>query len=121
MSRTIDLEGIRLLIQKHGLNTKSRKRELVYMRYVFYKFIRDNSVYSLGFIGSLFSRDHASVLHGVYEYQALKGYDDFERIKKQVEDELYRCIDGIKSECQNTNELISLVTLENNYYESKND
>ena len=67
------------------LNTKSRKRELVYARAIYYKLARDLTLRSYDSIGKLVSRDHSSVLHGIrlfdtviseYEMEYLKVYKE---------------------------------------------
>ena len=70
------------------LNTKSRKRELVYARAIYFKLARHFTLQSYDSIGKLVSRDHASVLHGIkqfdnviseYEMEYLKVYTDLKR------------------------------------------
>jgi hypothetical protein len=52
------------LINRYGLTTPERNRELVYQRYYVYKELRKYKL-SLKEIGRLFNRDHASVIHGI--------------------------------------------------------
>jgi len=67
------------------LNTRSRKRELVYARAIYFKLARDITKRSYDSIGKLVGRDHASVLYGVklfdtvianYEMEYLKVYKE---------------------------------------------
>lgn len=62
------------LINELGLDTKSRKRELVYARYVFYKELNKHE--SLQRIGDFFNRDHATVLHGIRQYDTFMSFND---------------------------------------------
>lgn len=71
-----------------NLNTKSRKRELVYARSIYFKLARHFTLRSYDSIGKLVSRDHASVLHGIkvfdnviaeYEMEYLKVFTDLKR------------------------------------------
>ena len=48
-----------------NLNTKSRKRELVYARAIYYKLARHFTLQSYNIIGKLVSRDHSSVFYGI--------------------------------------------------------
>ena len=73
------------LIQELKLDTKCRKRELVYTRYVIYKYLRNQNM-SLHIIGKYFKRDHASVLFGLRQYNELNtnNYPDFQAIKNDT-------------------------------------
>lgn len=51
------------LIDRYGLKTPKRTRELVYQRYYIYKELRKYML--LEQIGRLFGKDHATVLHGI--------------------------------------------------------
>ena len=71
------------LIDRYGLKTPERTRELVYQRYFMYKELRKYKL-SLKQIGRLFGKDHATVLHGInmarmFEHMKDKIY--FEYIK----------------------------------------
>ena len=68
-----------------NLNTKSRKRELVYARAIYFKLARHFTLKSYDSIGRLVSKDHSSVLHGIrlfdtviseYEMEYLKVYKE---------------------------------------------
>ena len=71
------------LIDELDLKSKCRKRELVYTRYVLYKYLRKYNM-TLNEIGKMFNRDHASVLFGLRQYDELNSnslYIDFNIIK----------------------------------------
>lgn len=51
------------LIDRYGLKTPKRTRELVYQRYYIYKELRKYMI--LEQIGRLFGKDHATVMHGI--------------------------------------------------------
>ena len=60
-------------LKNQNLDTKSRKRELVYQRFYIYKYLKEeNSHNSLAWIGQEFGRDHATVIHGLREYEKYK-------------------------------------------------
>lgn len=76
-----------------NLNTKSRKRELVYARAIYFKLARHFTLQSYDSIGKLVGRDHATVLHGIkildnviaeYEIEYLKVYTDLKKIIGKV-------------------------------------
>jgi len=46
------------------VRTRTRKREVVIIRHMFYALLRENSSLSLDAIGSVFNVDHATVSHG---------------------------------------------------------
>lgn len=64
----------RIDITKH-----SRKRDLLWPRYCFYRIVKDNfKKVSLTYIGSFVGdKDHASVLHGLRQFEMLNKYEDF--------------------------------------------
>jgi hypothetical protein len=67
----------------------SRKREIVYARFVFFhKMYNGNKNISLAKVGSFVSKDHASVLHGLRQFELLKDYYDFKEILYKIENEL---------------------------------
>jgi hypothetical protein len=51
------------LIERYGLKTPKRNRELVYQRYYIYKELHKFMI--LERIGKLFGKDHATVIHGI--------------------------------------------------------
>lgn len=93
-------------IDSSGINAYTRKREIVYSRYVVYHFLRKLNM-TLTEIGNMFDCsgcngfiDHATVLHGIREYSKLKdgNYSDFEVIRKNVENELHPLINHQSNE-----------------------
>ena len=56
---------------KADITLKNRNRELVYGRAVYYKLCKDLTNHSLSDIGSLISKDHATVLHGLKVFESL--------------------------------------------------
>lgn len=73
------LEKVKYLIERDNLKDKSRKRYLVYKRnYLYYKLRQDG--YSLELIGSLFNKHHATIIHGIDTYKAVKRYKDVKHI-----------------------------------------
>lgn len=78
------------------LSTRSRKREFVYYRYIYYQLCKElipNSTASG--IGRMVNRDHASVLHGLNQFPYIVLYDSdflktYNKIKTTVEVEFDR-------------------------------
>lgn len=64
------------LIERYGLKTPSRKRELVYQRSYLYRQMQYQM--TLQQIGKLFGKDHATVIHGI------KVAKMFEHMKDEV-------------------------------------
>ena len=58
------IENVQDLIEQFDLKKKCRKQEVIYKRYYLYNQLRKAN-YSLGAIGKIFNKDHASVLHGL--------------------------------------------------------
>ncbi len=54
------------------ITQKNRSRELVYGRAVYYKLCKNLTSHSLTEIGSLISKDHATVLHGLKVFETLE-------------------------------------------------
>ncbi len=54
------------------ITKKNRTRELVYGRAVYYKLCKNLTSHSLTEIGSLISKDHATVLHGLKVFESLE-------------------------------------------------
>lgn len=93
----MNLIKITELIERYELNTSSRKREKVYIRSVLYHFLRSNKM-TLDRIGKMFSKNHATILHGLECYNRNKNYSDFKDLIYLIERELeVSCID-IKDE-----------------------
>jgi chromosomal replication initiation ATPase DnaA len=61
------------------IRSKTRKREVVYSRFIYYHLMRYKlkKNYSLTEIGSFLKKDHSSVLHGLKQFDLLINYDDF--------------------------------------------
>jgi len=56
-------------------NPKSRKRELVYARAIYFRLMRDNTVQGLEMIGRPFKKDHACVIHAINKtFEEIKVY-----------------------------------------------
>lgn len=55
----------KLGVSKDLLKSKSRKREIVEARQLFFALLKRDSTYSLASIGKLLNRDHATVLHSL--------------------------------------------------------
>ena len=83
----MNLIKITELIERYELNTSSRKREKVYIRSVLYHFLRNNKM-TLDRIGKMFSKNHATILHGLECYNRNKNYSDFKDLIYLIEREL---------------------------------
>ena len=61
------------------IRSRSRKREIVYSRFIFFHLMRHklNKGYSLTTIGAFLKKDHATVLHGLKQFEYLINYEDF--------------------------------------------
>jgi hypothetical protein len=76
------------LIEEYDLKSSSRKREMVYMRYVIYKYLSENK-YTYTAIAKLFNKkQHGTVLHALKKIDKFmeypKQYPDFHKIKNEV-------------------------------------
>jgi len=75
------------IIEEYDLKSKCRKRELVFMRYVLYKYLRSLGL-SFDSIGKYFNRDHSTVIHGIKEYNLMSEHRyrnlDFDKAKEIV-------------------------------------
>lgn len=77
------------------LKTKSRDRVKVYTRFVYYKICKENiKRISLVSIGKEVKRDHATVMHGLREFDKLKNYPDFYDIYKKCKRNAPMFIEG---------------------------
>lgn len=104
--------------------SKSRKKELVRVRFVCWFFIQKNLNISTQKIGNKFNRNHASVLHGIsvvnFEYET---YEDFRaeikniwlRMKFSVEFEKYDIKENVYREI-----IMNLVTTDINLFKKLN-
>jgi len=70
-----------------NIRSKSRKREIVYSRFIFYRLMR-NKNHSLEKIGSFLDKDHATVIHGLKQFDNLIEYEDFKEQYDKVVNEL---------------------------------
>ena len=113
-SGRVDLEAAEIVVNKHQLNKKTRVREFVYKRAIFFKFMREHSTLSLEQIGKLCGGlDHATVLHGIKVFDMVQDYDDFRHYKNMLHLDLINCLMyDLKTECVYTNEAIALVQME---------
>lgn len=77
---------------KLDITSKSRKRENVYARFIFYNKLRysKEKYYSFQNIADYLNKDHATIIHGLKQYDILKEYDDFKEIINKVENEIER-------------------------------
>ena len=67
-----EIENIRLYIQAECLDGKCRKRGLVDQRSYLYHMLRKEAGMTLVKIGEMFNKDHATIMHGLKSYEALK-------------------------------------------------
>jgi hypothetical protein len=67
------------VILKYEVNTKSRKRDKVYARFVISKYLK-NKGWSLQKIGEELNRDHSSIVYGLKQFELLKKEMDFKHI-----------------------------------------
>lgn len=70
---TEELDKVKDYIQKNGLDKKNRKRELVDKRAYLYKYLTLNTGFSLTSIGEMFNKNHATVIHGLKNFELMKG------------------------------------------------
>jgi hypothetical protein len=73
-TETTKLKVIRQEVEKvceRNIRTKSRKREIVYARVLYYRLCKDLTTHSLSEIGSALKKDHATVLHGLKNYEQM--------------------------------------------------
>jgi hypothetical protein len=61
-------ELLNKVIAKYEVNTKSRKREKVYARYVISRYLR-NKGWTLQKIGGLLNRDHSNIVYGLKQFE----------------------------------------------------
>jgi len=73
------IKEVERYIEEHGLNTSCRERELVDQRNYLYKYIRITYGLSYVKIGTMFNKNHATVLHGIGNYEQLKRTKDYIR------------------------------------------
>lgn len=61
----------KLKVNRDAIFSKTRKREAVTARHLCQYFMRQYTTYSLAYIGSLFMRHHATVIHAVEHVEDL--------------------------------------------------
>ena len=69
------------------IRSKTRKRKVVYSRFIFFHLMR-NKNFSLEKIGSFLGKDHATVIHGLKQFDNLIEYEDFKEQYYKVINEL---------------------------------
>jgi hypothetical protein len=79
MKKMENKELLNNVIAKYEVNTKSRKREKVYARFVISKYLR-NKGWSLQKIGGVLNRDHSNVVYALKQFENLKNEIDFKYI-----------------------------------------
>ena len=79
MKKMENKELLNKVIAKYEVNTKSRKREKVYARFVISKYLR-NKGWSLQKIGGVLNRDHSNVVYALKQFENLKNEIDFKYI-----------------------------------------
>ena len=83
-------EAVEIQIDEQ-LNNKTRKREMVYARAVYFKLCKQHTRASLSRIGKSVEKDHATVLHGIKIYNDLiEKYEDLSEYR-----EMYNMLDKI--------------------------
>lgn len=80
------IERIGNYIVVNGLDSDSRKRELVYQRFYLYEYLRRYTDLGLADIGKLFDRDHSSVHSGLAQFNNLKNDEHFYKMVMPVFD-----------------------------------
>lgn len=80
----MELKEIKKYIKAHKLDSKDRYRQMVDVRGVLYKYLRDKHKMTLTEIGNLFKRDHATVLHSIKRCEDLQGFKDHKENTKHV-------------------------------------
>jgi len=97
------LEKIREIVEnstKLNIKVKTRKRELVYSRAVFFKLAKAHTRESLSSIGKSVKKDHATVLHGIKVFdEQISVYKDTQEYLK-----IFERIDNIIRKANSTRE-----------------
>lgn len=81
------LEAVKGIISRDGLKTKKRTRDLAYRRAYLYTRLREYR-FPFEFIGSLFGKDHATVMNGIKIWESSKMYDDVKEIEKEYKPQI---------------------------------
>ena len=78
------------------IDVRSRKREVVYMRAIYYKLCKEFTFESLVKIGKTINKDHATVIHGLKVFDNVinptweKGYyNKYLKLKEHIENKLH--------------------------------
>jgi len=69
------IKDIEFLISKDNLRQKNRKREKIHKRMYLYNLLKDYG-YSSVRTAAMFSKNHSTVIHAIYEYKQLKEVND---------------------------------------------
>ena len=114
----IDEIDLQITLEELGLTAPTRKREIVYGRQVAFKMLRE-AEYTLTSIGKFFKSkgkkgylDHATVIHGLLEYDMNCNYNDFIEIENNIHPELFRVLNPKQNPDVNVNEMIALVQMD---------
>jgi len=96
-------------INKHGLNRRNRKREIVYKRFFLCHILHKKLNLTSQFVGDIFNQDHATVLHACKKHEELMSVNDvlYRNISANVCEDLY--LDAlIQIEMPKKNELLTI-------------
>ena len=107
------LDDIKHLVEREtgiDLSLRSRRRHLVYARFLFFKLARNHTSHTFKDIGRFINKDHASVLHGVKQ---------FDNIIREYEDELYKIYIKIDTICKTKRKLRDRDISPEYYYKKK--
>ena len=110
----MNTEMIKQVVEEHfkiQINSKTRRREYVEARAIYFKLLRDNTRMSLANIGKTMSRDHATVLHSV------RRVDDWIKYDKQMRQDYNILNDRVKHAIMLNPELLNQVTTIEGFYE----
>jgi len=92
MKKQIDIEKTLSVIKEFGLDTKTRKRDVVYSRMYAAKFLRMHTTFSLEKIGTfLGNKNHATVLYYVGVCEDLKKDKVFLTCTNEIANRLNYC------------------------------
>lgn len=113
MKREINLNKLNSVITSYGLKTTNRHREIIWNRYAVYKFLREAN-FSLGSIGRLFGKNHATVINGLRVYEENSRYSDFRSYVRDIETDLMSTYEDYIEQTEDIclNEMICLANLE---------
>lgn len=113
MKAQINLHKLNSVITSYGLKTTNRHREIIWNRYAAYKFLREAG-FSLGNIGRMFGKNHATVINGLRVYEENIRYSDFKAYIKDIESDLMHTFEDYIEQTEDVclNEMICLANLE---------